>query len=315
MLENVWLIGASDMAIVYTAILQDLKYQITVIGRGKISARRFSEKTGLKVITGGTENFLSTNPALPDAAIIAVSVDQLSSVSEALINYGVNKILVEKPAGLNSMQIQNVHAAAVRNKCSVYVAYNRRFYASTLAAQKIIKEDEGVSSFCFEFTEWNHVIDKLDTMPSIKEHWFLANSTHVVDLAFFLGGKPQTISCYSGGRLSWHPAGSVFCGAGISESGAYFSYHSNWDAPGRWGVEILTSNHRLIFRPMEQLQIQKRGSVTIEQVPIDNELDTKYKPGLYLQVDNFLKNNYSQLCSIKEQVDSLEMYSKIVHYS
>jgi predicted dehydrogenase len=315
MLENVWLIGASDMAIAYTAILLDLKYQITVIGRGEVSARRFSEKTGLAVITGGTENFLITNPAMPDAAIIAVSVDQLSSVSEALINYGVKNILVEKPAGLNSLQIKNVHAAAARNKCNVYVAYNRRFYASTLKAQEIIKEDGGVTSFCFEFTEWNHVIEKLDTIPAIKEHWFLANSTHVVDLAFFLGGKPQTISCYSGGRLSWHPAGSVFCGAGISLSGAYFSYHSNWGAPGRWGVEVLTKDHRLIFRPMEQLHIQKRGSVAIEQIPIDNELDTKYKPGLYLQVDKFLKNDCSQLCSIKEQVDSLDVYSKIVHYS
>ena len=40
-------------------------------------------------------------------------------------------------------------------------------------------------------------IEKLNKVPGIKENWFLGNSTHVVDLAFYLGGKPKQISTIS----------------------------------------------------------------------------------------------------------------------
>ena len=69
---------------------------------------------------------------------------------------------------------------------------------------------------------------------------------------------------------------------------ALFSYHANWEAPGRWSVEILTPKHRLYFKPMETLQIQEIGSVAVNPVQIDDTLDKEFKPGLYLQVKSFL---------------------------
>ena len=63
---------------------------------------------------------------------------------------------------------------------------------------------------------------------------------HVVDLAFYLCGKPDEISCYTTGGLNWHSAASVFAGAGITKKNVLFSYNANWGAPGRWGVEIMT---------------------------------------------------------------------------
>ena len=139
----------------------------------------------------------------------------------------------------------------------------------------------------------------------------MANSSHVVDLAFFLGGKPARISSYKSGALKWHPKGSVFSGAGVSSSGALFSYSANWAAPGRWGVEIMTSKHRLIFRPLEKLQIQNIGSVSIEEVPIDYKLEKEFKPGLYSQVRAFISNK-KNIMTIDEQVKSLEYYNKIL---
>ena len=56
-----------------------------------------------------------------------------------------------------------------------------------------------------------------------------------------------------------------------------FSYQANWNAPGRWGIEILTSQHRLYLRPMEKLQIQNTGSVDISEVEIDDQLDKEFK--------------------------------------
>ena len=78
----------------------------------------------------------------------------------------------------------------------------------------------------------------------------------MVDLAFNLGGIPKELSSFTAGSLDWHPSAAVFSGAGISENGAPFNYRANWESAGRWGVEVLTKEHKLILRPMEKLQIQ-----------------------------------------------------------
>lgn len=289
-IKSVLLVGAGIMAQDYAKVLNSQNIPFTVIGRGFSSAAVFKENTGVDVVEGGLTNYLKCNPSLPDAAIIAVGVEQLAVTTMMLLEIGVKRILVEKPAGINIEEIARIDNFAKKQNADVYVAYNRRFYAATFKAREIIAADGGVTSFNFEFTEWSHVIEPLKAEPVVKQHWFLANSTHVVDLAFFLGGEPSEVSSYTAGSLSWHPSAAIFAGAGKTENGALFSYQANWAAPGRWGVEILTHRHRLIFRPMEQLHIQEIGSVAITKVEIDDELDLKFKPGLYKQVDSFLSN-------------------------
>ena len=44
------------------------------------------------------------------------------------------------------------------------MAYNRRFYASTMKAREIIQSEGGVRNFHFEMTEWAHVIGKIDSI-------------------------------------------------------------------------------------------------------------------------------------------------------
>ena len=137
----------------------------------------------------------------------------------------------------------------------------------------------------------------------------------MVDLAFYLAGMPERLTVYTRGSLPWHPAASVFAGAGITEKGVLFSYQANWGAPGRWGVEALTANYRLIFRPMESLQVMRKGSVRVEQVEIDDSLDKTFKPGLYEQVKRFIDGEVTGLCTLSEQVDHWTHYCKIAGYT
>lgn len=312
--QLVWLIGAGPMAVEYAKVLQDQKTRFEVIGRGKLTAQTFFEKTGIEPHTGGLENFVKETRTLPDAAIVAVSMEQLASTTLILLHKGVKRILVEKPAGMNARELEDVAILADTLKAEVYVGYNRRFYASVLKAQEIILEDDGVKSLHFDFTEWSHVIEKLVKAPGVKEQWFLGNSTHVVDLAIYLGGKPIDIKCYTTGALSWHPKGSVFCGAGVTDKKVLFSYHANWDAPGRWSLEVETNKHKLIFKPLEELHIQKIGSVIVEKAEIDDAIDKKFKPGLYREVEAFLSGTNSDgLVTIQEQLEvTRSVYSKIV---
>ena len=130
-----------------------------------------------------------------------------------------------------------------------------------------------------------------------------------------MGGKPNEICSFTNGNLDWHPSASVFSGAGKSDKNALFSYHANWESAGRWSVEVLTKEHRLILRPMEKLQIQKRGTIVQEfDESIDYSLDEKFKPGLYLQTKNFLENNFEFMCTIKEQEAFLNTYNQMANY-
>lgn len=310
-LKNILLIGTGPMACEYVKVLKTLGYDILVIGRGEKSALEFEKTTGIKPFTGGPEKFFSLSQSFPKKAIIAVSEEQLGLVTLLLLKHNINLILVEKPGGANIAEIRKVEKEAKKNKARVYIGYNRRFYSSVKKIKQIIKQDGKVKSFHFEFTELSSKISPLKKGPGVKENWFLHNSSHVIDLAFFLGGYPKKISAYKNGCLSWHPGGSIFAGAGQTESGALFSYFANWESPGRWAVEILTQKHRLILKPLEKLQIQYIGSFDISETKIDNNFDLKYKPGLYNQVKSFLGNK-KDLCTITEQFNNLKYYEKIL---
>ena len=113
------------------------------------------------------------------------------------------------------------------------------------------------------------------------------------------------MSSFTSGELSWHKP-SCFVGAGVTNKGVLFNYQANWDAPGRWAVEFQTRNHRLYLKPMEQLQMQDKGSVKVYPVEIDDRLDKEFKPGFYLETKAFLEGDSSRLCSIDMQVEHIK---------
>lgn len=313
-LNHVLIIGAGLMTIEYIKVLDDLKIAYTIVGRGEESAKVFKEKTNKDCFVGGLEKFINENDCTKFShAIIVTGIDTLYKNTKHLIESGIKNILVEKPGALYSNEIQDLSLLAKQRLVNCYIAYNRRCFQSVEKAKKIIKEDGGVSSFHFEFTEWAHVIEPLKTDLSIKNKWFLANSSHVVDLAFFLGGKPKQLSAYQSGSIVWHPY-SKYAGAGVTHDNTVFSYHANWLAPGRWSLEIMTAKHRLYFKPMESLHIQNIGSVAVTLFEINDELDKKFKPGLYIQTKAFLENSFSKLCSIDEQVENSKWFDLISGY-
>jgi len=312
--KNLWLVGCGQMACDYAKVLLELNVDFTSIGRGQSSSDIFYKKTGIQPFIGGLNKFLDTKPKLSTHAIVSVGIIDLAELTINLIDYGVKNILIEKPGGLNQKEIENILNKSIEKDCKVFIGYNRRFYASTIKAIELINIDGGVKSFHFEFTEWSHEIKNININKEVKSKWFLANSTHVLDLAFFLGGFPKIIKAFSGSGFDWHPSGSIFTGSGISESGALFSYHANWSSAGRWGLEILTDKRRLIFKPIERLQIQNIGSLDVEFEDIDYQLDERFKPGLFLQVSNFIKNEFRNMIDIKTQFRMIDYYYKISNY-
>ena len=310
---SLWLIGAGPMAQAYGKVLIAQNVPFEVIGRGDKSAKEFMRMTGKSARMGGLEDALQHNDP-PESAIVAVGIEHLTSTTAALCNAGTRRIMVEKPGGLNVKQLETLHQDVLNIGSEVWLGYNRRFYASTLEAERAIAEDGGVTSVQFEFTEWSHVIRPLVLSQMIKDRWIIGNSSHVLDLVFHLCGVPVDWKGWRAGSLDWHPSSARFCGSGVTNRGVLFSYHADWEAPGRWGVEIMTRKRRLILRPMEQLHVTSLGSVKIDIVKIDDQLDQDYKPGLYRQTSAFLSGDTEHMCSLEHQICNARLYCEMAGY-
>ncbi len=305
-IKKVLLVGTGNMGKEYAKVLNALKVPYDVIGRSEEKVEDFQQVTGHPAYAGGIKNYLANCNEKYTEAIVAVQDYLECECVETLLNFDIKRILAEKPLGLDVESLEKVQKLAEEKGAVVYVAYNRRFYASTLEAEKMIKEDGGVSSFHFEFTELQ--------CESVEraQAWLISNSAHVMDLAFFLGGNPVEMTSYAN-KVEGERELIAFVGCGRSENAALFSYCANYRAPGRWGVEILTPKRRLIFKPMEKLQIQKIGMFEIQEENIDNKLDILYKPGLYRQTEVFLSiSGDKRLKTVKEQLESIKLYYQIL---
>ncbi len=313
-MKKVWIVGSGLMAKEYVRILDDLCLDYIVIGRGEQAVEEVKKLTNKSVIAGGLQSFLESKPTVPDYAIVTTPVENLFECTKDLIEYNVKNILVEKPAVLDKNELSKLIDLNKIYQAKVSLAYNRRFYSSVMRLIDLAKKDGGIKSCHFEFTEWSHVIMNLDKNKDVMQKWFIGNSTHVVDTVFHMIGKPKELSSFTTGELDWHKSGSIFCGSGVSEKNVLFSYNSNWESAGRWAIEVLTNENRYILKPMEELKIIKRGTVKEVDVTLDDILDKKFKPGLFLQTKQFLEDKLEIHCSIDEFSDYIDTYYKIANY-
>lgn len=288
--DPVLLVGAGGMAVAHAQALAALGVTPRVFGRGEASARRFREQTGIDAGTGPLADQIAAEPDLPGSAVVAVNAHALAEVTETLMRAGVRRLLVEKPAALDLDELARLRAASLATGASVHVAYNRRFMASVLRADECIAEDGGVLSVRFDFTEPATRIAGLGKPARELATWFYGNSTHVLDLALHFFGPPESLSATVAGQgaIAWHPSGAIYAGYGRGPGNRILSWHANWLAPGRWGVEVMTPRRKLILQPLERLRVQEQGSFAETEVELDDGEDRAFKPGVLKQLRAFL---------------------------
>jgi predicted dehydrogenase len=303
-MNKVILVGTGPMAIDYVNVLKALEVEFIVVGRGEKSAKEFHSKTGVLPLIGGIEIFFEKNQVSNNTCfIISTGTEALMTVLLEVVKNNFSSILIEKPGAISIRELIKYEKDLIPFHKKIFIAYNRRFYSSVYELEKLVKEDDGMQSMFFEFTEWSHKIEPLIKPEGVKENWFFANSTHVIDLSFFLAGTPLNWKAFSrNGNLTWHKK-TNYVGAGYTDKNVLFSYISNWESAGRWSIEILTKNRRLFLRPLEKISIQEKGSIIVEEHLFDDEIDQLYKPGLYKQISALLNENYSRHINILEHIE------------
>jgi predicted dehydrogenase len=275
-----------------------------------VAARRVHQAEHLAAVYGVRAGALGQVSA--STAIVAVTEDALVPVARALLARGATRMLIEKPGALSSDELRELVSHD-----GIFVAYNRRFYTSVVRARQLVEQDGGAIAATFDFTEIERLVladAKRRNLPeAVLQRWGLANSLHVIDLAFFLAGDPVELTTERSGSLPWHAAGARFSGSGTTDRDGVFSYLASWDGAGRWNVEVTTRARRLFLQPLEQLREQLRGS--FESLPLVVTAATDgVKPGLAGQLAAFLDGDTRSLCGVAAAVGRLELAERMLGY-
>ncbi len=317
--NDIMLVGAGPMSEAYLAALKVTHptVSVTVAGRGEESAARFEAKTGIRPNTGPLEDQLLRLGGRVRTAIVAVQVDQLAPVARQLLDAGFEHILLEKPGAATVKGGRELAEADTGDR--IRIAYNRRFLTSSRHVRRLVAEDGGTTSFSFEFTEVADRIAATHHIPLVKANWALANSSHVMDMAFDLAGAAEDMSdvCVAAslgrGSIVWHPRGERFAGCGTVRGETLFSYAADWGSGGGWAVEIVTPKRRLIMRPLETILQQERGSFVRTPVEIEAEI-AGLKPGLPAMLNYFLdgRGDAGHLPTARDQAKRMAVFDSLL---
>ncbi len=310
---DILLVGAGGMALEHQKVLNHLGVTPIVMTRSEASANRFFDSTGIRPSHGDLEANLASLESVPETAFVTVNAQYLAAVTKQLIEAGVKRLLVEKPAALDFKELDTLLKVSQKHGAEVAIAYNRRFMASTLRTKQMLLEDGGIRSLTFNFSEPSKRIGALDKPTRELSTWFYGNSSHVVDMAFFLFGAPSELHAQTVKHgVDWHPDGAIFVGFGKGQNDSLINWHSNWQSPGRWGLEALSSERRIIMQPLEKIRVQDHNSFQEVDVELEDQDDLQFKPGLLRQSKAFLFGEGAEdLLFLPEHADHMTFYETI----
>lgn len=309
-------IGVGKMGSAHLAVLNTLAPDLLIAWAP--SRSHFAIERDIGLVPVRRDDLQATlNAVRPTHVIVASPVETLAPIAIRVMKAGVKHLLIEKPAAINQSQCRLLLECAAQVGAEIYVAYNRRFYASIRGALAHMHANgESIESVMFEFNEVIPVHGP-SVANDVAARWLLANSMHIIDTAFHPVGLPdiQKSSFQRSGGLSWHPAGSVFVGSGKTTKGIPFAFHANWNAPGRWGFEWMTQSTRYVFRPIEKLSIIRQGRFNLEPMDLDDAMDIRFKPGVYHQNAAFLAGERTAgLVTLSEAALLIPLAQKIAGY-
>ena len=250
--ENIWLIGTGYMAGEYSKILKNMGLKFSVVARSEESATKFKLMHNIESIYGGgIQTALSkATKMLPKFVIVSTSHSSLFDISKLLIRNKIENVLIEKPAALSIEECEQYKQCLEESSSNIQVAYNRRCLPSVSRLKEEIKTDP-LRYVHFNFSEWIDVVETDGHEDESLKNWFFINCTHIIDLAFFVMGRPKTLNSQVSGGLPWHPTGHNFAGSGTAVNGCLFSFNSIWGSPSRWELEFYSQNAKYVLSPVK----------------------------------------------------------------
>lgn len=310
---KVLLIGSGYMAEEYLKVLKVLNIDTLVLARNEAKAQKVAAKFGYAGLGGGVEALNAMQLSDFNLVIIAVALNALAEVCGVCLSRGAKQILLEKPGALAATGLEHIKNK-LKPDVKIGVAYNRRFFNAVSQLKEKINVEGGALGCFFDFTDREKDILLQNRSGEEMEKWGWVNSTHVIDLAFYLIGMPTELVAKASGGWKEHPTGTTFVGSGQTKA-CLFSYFATWAGGGRWNVEISTKAGRYKLSPLEELTFCKKNQFAWEKIENPDDDDEKFKPGLFKMVKNALKGDFGQLPTIEEQIEFYKLAQRIFGYA
>ncbi len=219
-----------------------------------------------------------------DAVFVLVSAMQITTVAAECLKRGIPTLL-EKPPGLSAQETENLAHIAQETNCINMVALNRRFYSVMQRAREEILSVGPLVSVLVEGPERLGEVKAVGIHPpEIIAGLLFANSIHCIDLLRYFGGDVEHISATSS---QWdEEQKNSFDALMKFKTGATGHYIAHWMSPASWAVTLYGMGRRVSLNPLEKATLI--DSDRSEKVlPVD-DVDVKFKPGLYAQNRFFL---------------------------
>ena len=278
---RVAIVGAGYMAQEHVRAFLDIE-NVRVIGihsRTRQRAQKLADQYGIPAVCDSVPELYDVTRA--DLVVVTVPELMKNAVSSRCFEYPW-AVLLEKPVGYNLSDAEEIESAALERNCRVFVALNRRQYASTQTALNDLRDLPG-SRFIRVQDQEDQVRALQDGHPRIVvENWMYANSVHVIDY-FRIFGRGEIYAVEP--VIPWKAGISHLVVAKVSfDSGDVGLYEGVWNGPGPWAVSIDTPDKRWEMRPLEQAGYQLAGQRKIKIIE-SHPWDSQFKPGLRLQAE------------------------------
>lgn len=285
---KVALIGAGYMAREHLRAFADIA-QVRIVGifsRTRERASALASEYNIPLVADSLDALYEQSR--PDLVVITVNahaVDRM--VSECCRFPWV--MLAEKPVGLNVASSRFIMQLAQEKQRRVYVALNRRFYASTQALVNGLLDDPDKRLIEVFDQQTPDLLLRMGKNPVEIKHLMFSNGIHVIDYLRMLGrGEIVSVVPIFPWSSNSETTSMVVATAIHFSSGDQAIYRCLWNAPGPWAVTVTTKQKRWELKPLEKLTVQNSGARVAESVNL-SDIDARFKPGLRVQAEEAVK--------------------------
>jgi predicted dehydrogenase len=278
---NVAIVGAGYMAREHIRAFLDISsVKVTgIYSRTRAKAEALALEYGIETVCDSVAELYEQTQA--NLVVVAVPELEVNAVCQSCFKYSW-AALIEKPAGYNLEDAEEIEAVARRLERRAYVALNRRHYGSTQVVLQDLGSQIGPRLIKIQDQEGPTAALAAGQPELVVRNWMYANSIHLIDYFSLLGrGNITRVEP----TIRYDPKSPRYVAATITfDSGDLGLYEAVWDGPGPWTVSVNADAKRWELRPLEKAAFQLAGARTLQPVE-DHPWDTQFKPGLRRQAE------------------------------
>jgi predicted dehydrogenase len=272
--------GAGRFAHQHLKVLASLE-NVSLVGisnRGKPEIAAIAQQYGIGATFADFEQMLDVTQ--PDAAFVVVSHLETVRVASACMERGI-PCLIEKPAGLSSLETEGLAALAEAHHCLNMVGVNRRYWSTIHTALTTVLQYGPLYGIAIDAPEAIHRIRARRIHdPRILDLWLIADTIHAIDLFRCAGGEPTEIqslkSCWT------ESSGDSFTAIFRLSHNCLGTFISHLHAGEEWSATFYGHGVRAMISLSSVKGQICFDSGEVVPIPVD-PIDLSYKSGLYAQ--------------------------------